>query len=133
MPLPQGKACILFVDDEESLVRLGEQILTHFGYEVVGQTSSVDALQLFRTTPQRFHLVITDQTMPHMSGEILAGELRRIRPDIPIILCTGFSHVMDETQARALGLNAFLLKPCTGKELALAVQQVLAPRSVQGN
>ena len=79
--------------------------------------------------PQRFDLVITDQTMPHMAGEHLSGELRRIRPDIPIILCTGFSHMINAEKARALGIDAFCLKPVLARELAVTIQQVLARSS----
>jgi YesN/AraC family two-component response regulator len=81
--------------------------------------------------PQRFDLVITDQTMPTMTGEMLARELRRIRPDIPIILCTGFSHLMHAEKAQAMGIDAFLMKPIITQELAQAIQQVLAQRQAQ--
>jgi CheY-like chemotaxis protein len=86
-PLLRGNECILLVDDEAILARLGQEVLKRLGYTVVAHTGSVKALQAFRATPQRFDLVITDQTMPGMSGVMLAAELRRIRPDIPVILC----------------------------------------------
>lgn len=128
--LPQGEGCILFVDDEESLALLGQEILTRFGYDVVMHTSSVEALEAFRAVPHRFDLVITDQTMPNMSGETLARALRRIRPDIPIILCTGFSHVMNAEKARALGINAFCMKPLIANDLVRVIQSVIPPRAV---
>src|SRR4029453_17369024 len=121
--LPTGVARVLFVDDEESLVGLGQEILLLLGYDAVVCTSSVEALEVFRRAPQRFELVITDQTMPHMTGEELALELRRLRSDIPIILCTGFSHTMHTERAQELGIDAFLMKP-------LAMQQVMSLRRI---
>ena len=131
--LPCGKGRILFVDDEAAIAHLGQALLEPLGYEVVVSTSSLAALEAFRATPHRFDLVITDQTMPTMTGEALARALRRLRPDIPIILCTGFSHTMDADKARALGMNAFLLKPLRAWELGATIQQVLehhAPQEV---
>jgi CheY-like chemotaxis protein len=122
--------CILFVDDEESLVRLGDRTLSRLGYDVVTVTSSLEALTAFQSTPDAFDLVITDQTMPHMTGERLARELRVIRADIPIILCTGFSHDIDAEKAAAQGIDAFLLKPIHTQELALTVQNVLSRRHI---
>jgi CheY-like chemotaxis protein len=88
----------------------------------------MEALETFRATPWQFDLVITDQTMPVMTGERLARELRRIRPDIPLILCTGFSHTMSASKAQALGIDAFLTKPLEFRELGLAMQQVIEQR-----
>jgi CheY-like chemotaxis protein len=122
---PQGHGCILFVDDEELLARLGQETLEPLGYEVVPSVSSVDALSLFQAAPQRFDLVITDQTMPVMTGEQLARELRRIRIDIPIILCTGFSHLIDAERAQAVGISAFCMKPVDIQELARTIERVL--------
>ena len=126
--LPTGAERVLFVDDEESLVDLGQEILMLLGYDVVVCTSSVEALDVFRMAPQRFDLVITDQTIPHMTGEELALELRRLRSDIPIILCTGFSHIIHAERAQELGIDAFLMKPLAMQDLARVIQQVLAPR-----
>ncbi len=126
--LPTGAERVLFVDDEEVLVSLGQEILLGLGYDVVVCTSSVEALDVFRMAPQRFDLVITDQTMPHMTGEELALELRRLRSDIPIILCTGFSHIIHAERAQELGIDAFLMKPLAMQDLARVIQQVLAPR-----
>jgi CheY-like chemotaxis protein len=122
---PPGHGRILFVDDEAPLVELGREMLEVLGYEVTTRTSSVEALALFRTKPQAFDLVITDQTMPNMTGEALSHELRRIRSGIPIILCTGFSYTMTDEKARALGIGAYLMKPLTIRDLALAVRRVL--------
>jgi PAS domain S-box-containing protein len=121
----QGARRILFVEDEDALARLGQAMLARLGYDVEVYTSSREALEAFRAAPQRFDLVITDQTMPSMTGEVLARELRRIRPDIPVILCTGFSHVMDAEKARAMGIDAFLMKPLVARDLSLAIRRVL--------
>ena len=126
--ISQGAGCILFVDDEVMLARLGQEMLEQLGYDVVSRTSSIEALEAFRAMPQRFDVVVTDQTMPNMTGEQLAGALRRIRPDIPIILCTGFSHVINAEKARALGIEAFCMKPIGVRDLAVTIQQVLDQR-----
>jgi signal transduction histidine kinase/CheY-like chemotaxis protein len=99
--VPHGSGRILFVEDEATLAHLGQDLLGRLGYEVVVHTSSVEALATFQAAPQHFDLVITDQTMPQMTGAQLADELRRLRPNIPIILCTGFSHSIDIAQATA--------------------------------
>jgi CheY-like chemotaxis protein len=124
--IPTGAERVLLVDDEVALVHLGEAILRRLGYEVVACTSSTEALEVFRAAPQRFDLVITDQTMPHMTGERLAQALRHLRPDIPIILCTGFSHDMHAERAQELGIDAFLMKPLAMQDLAHTIQQVMA-------
>lgn len=123
-PLSQGKERILFVDDEASLARLGKHMLTQLGHEVIATTDSLEALELFQASPHAFDLVITDQTMPHMTGDALASKLRRIRADIPIILCTGYSHLINSSEAARQGINAFLNKPILSRELAEAIQQV---------
>jgi CheY-like chemotaxis protein len=124
-PLPLGKECILFVDDEAALSAMGQAMLERLGYEVVACSSSLEALETFRAAPRRFDLVITDQTMPYLTGEALVRTLRHIRPDVPIILCTGFSHRLDAQKARALGINAFLMKPWQSDDLARAVREAL--------
>jgi CheY-like chemotaxis protein len=124
--VPHGQGRLLFVDDEPALVRLGYSVLTQLGYDVTAYTSSAEALAAFQAAPQRFDLVITDYTMPQMTGDVLTCALRRLRPDIPIILETGFSQTIDAEQAAALGINAFLLKPWTVRELARTIAQVLA-------
>jgi len=126
--LPQGHGHILFVDDEAALTRLAQAMLARLGYTTEVYTSSRAALAAFQAAPQRFDLVITDQTMPHITGEALVGALRRIRPDIPIVLCTGFSHTMSAEKAAALGVDAFLMKPLGIHNLGLAIQHVLAAR-----
>ena len=125
---PPGAERVLFVDDETALVSLGEAILKHLGYEVVACTSSTAALEAFRAAPHHFDLVITDQTMPHMTGERLTQAIRCLRPDVPIILCTGFSPDMHAERARELGIDALLMKPLAMQELAQTIQQVMAAR-----
>ncbi len=127
-PIPHGRERILFVDDEAALVDLGHIVLTRLGYDVAAYTSSEEALAAFQASPHHFDLVITDYTMPHITGEALTRTLRSLRADIPIILGTGFSHTMDAEKAKALGIDAFLMKPWTARDLARNVAQVLALR-----
>ena len=124
-PLPTGNERILFVDDEEVLVDLGKLMLEQWGYEVTVRTGSLEALELFKAKPEYFDLVITDMSMPHMTGERLSLEIMKIRPDIPIILCTGFSHIISEEKAKGIGIKAFVMKPLVKKDLAKTVRQVL--------
>ena len=120
-----GQGQVLFVDDEAPLVALGKELLEELGYEVTTRISSLDALEAFRAAPTRYDILITDQTMPNLSGEALAREILRIRPDLPILLCTGFSHTMTEEKARELGFRKFLMKPLLRRDLVLAIQEVL--------
>jgi PAS domain S-box-containing protein len=129
--IPEGKGRILFVDDEDPVVRLSQEILERLGYEVVACGGSLEALQAFQEAPQHFDLVITDQTMPRMTGDMLAQALRHIRPDIPIILCTGFSYTINAEQAEALGIDAWLTKPWQTRDLAHTIRHVLAQRRRQ--
>jgi DNA-binding NtrC family response regulator len=122
---PKGSGRVLFVDDEEMLARWGEQLLTHLGYAVVAKTNPHEAVDLFRKQADQFDLVVTDQTMPTMSGEAFARAILEIREDIPIILCTGFSHIMSAEKAAQLGLSAFLMKPVNAAALAKTVKNVL--------
>ncbi len=121
----RGNEKILFVDDERPLVRLGMEALGQFGYDVVGVTSSVEALDRFRKTPEKFDIVITDQTMPNITGDELAREMIKIRPDIPVILCTGFSKTITSEKAKEIGIRDFILKPILANELAVTVRKTL--------
>jgi len=123
--IPTGCERILFVDDEEALVMAAEKLLASLGYEVTSRTSSREALVLFRLDPSRFDLVITDQTMPDMTGIELAKEIVAIRPDMPVILSTGFSHLVGADEAKAAGIRAFTMKPLTKGEIARTVRNVL--------
>ena len=122
---PHGTGRVLFIDDEDILARWGEQVLTHLGYDVEAKTNPHEAVECFRNQPHKFDVVVTDQTMPTMSGETLAMTLLKIREDIPIILCTGFSHTMSEEKANQLGLKGFLMKPVNGAVLAKTLKRVL--------
>jgi len=130
-PLPTGQGRILFIDDEPVLVEVGTYMLETLGYEVVARTSSVEAVELFKAQPEKFDLVVTDMTMPAMTGEILAGEIMKVRPDIPIILCTGFSHQINKQKAMQLGIKAFVMKPFVLREIGIAVGRALGKRSGQ--
>ncbi len=120
-----GRERILFIDDEELLVELGRDMLERLGYSVTALTDSDEALRLFSLDPSRFDLVITDQTMPHLTGLTLARELLVIREDIPIILCTGHSDAVSPKTAEAAGIREFLMKPLIRHELAEAIRRVL--------
>ncbi len=122
---PTGDERILFVDDEPPIAIFGEQLLGKLGYQVEVRTSAVEALKLFKTNSDRFDLVITDMTMPHMTGDVLAAEIRKIRPDIPVILCTGYSKAISDERAKEIGINAFLMKPVVNIQLAKTVRKVL--------
>ena len=124
-PLPTGDERILFIDDEPVLAEIGRHMLERLGYEVVIKTSSMEALELFRSGPGRFDLVITDMTMPRMTGDKLARELIGIRPDIPVILCTGHSKQVSEEKAKSLGIRAFVMKPISNRVVAEVVRKVL--------
>jgi PAS domain S-box-containing protein len=125
LPVQQGSERILLVDDQDVVAELGKKMLERLGYRVTVRTNSVDALGLFRAKPHDFDLVLTDMTMPNMTGDKLAGELIKIRSDIPIIMCTGFSDTMSEKKAATLGIKGFLLKPILKKDLSQKVREVL--------
>ncbi|MFO7557652.1 MAG: CHASE domain-containing protein [Desulfobacterales bacterium] len=123
--LPSGTERILFVDDELPIAKMGSQTLEGLGYQVTVRTSSVEALELFRSKPNDFDLVITDMTMPNMTGDTLAVELMKTRSDIPVILCTGYSKkISDETEFK-IGIKAFVYKPIVMTDLAKTVRKVL--------
>jgi len=124
-PFPRGNERILFVDDEKALVDMGKKTLERLGYEVIATTSSTDALDTFRANHDKLDLVITDQTMPNMTGDMLAKELMGIRSDIPIILCTGYSELITKESAEAMGIRAFVMKPLVTRDLATTIRKVL--------
>lgn len=123
--LPKGKENILFVDDEESLVKVGKNMLERLGYRVTAKRSSIEALEMFRAQPQLFDLIITDQTMPGMTGADLARAVMTIRPDIPVILCTGYSNLISENKAKTIGIREYVMKPIVLKDFAILVRRVL--------
>ena len=122
---PTGDERILFIDDENPIAEIGEKILKSLGYHVTVVTNPIEALELFKSDPRRFDLVITDMTMPKMTGDLLAVELHKIRPDVPLILCTGFSKKVSEERASNFGIKALLMKPILKMELAQTVRKVL--------
>jgi PAS domain S-box-containing protein len=124
-PVQGAKEHILLVDDEVALVRLNKQILERLNYTVTARTSSIEALEAFQANPDKFQLVITDMTMPNMTGDILTRELLKIRPDIPVILCTGFSEKISQMKTDQLGARKLLMKPLIIGDLAEAIRQVL--------
>ena len=124
-PLPTGNENVLLIDDEPALVEIGKKMLQRLGYCVVTQTCSQDALTLFSSQPGAFDLVVCDMTMPGMTGEKLAQELMKVRPDIPVILCTGYSQQISEQKAYALGIRAFLYKPISIEIISRTVRSVL--------
>jgi PAS domain S-box-containing protein len=123
--LPTGTERILFVDDEKGGIDAIQPMLEKLGYKVTARTSSIEALEAFRNNPQRFDLVITDMTMPNMTGKDLAKELMSIRPDVPIILCTGFSEKIDERRAEEMGIRAYVMKPIAMRQIANTIREVL--------
>jgi len=123
--LPTGSERILFVDDEESIVKLGCQRLERLGYHVEATSNPIKALELFRSQADQFDLVITDLTMPQMTGDKLAKEILKIRSNIPIILCTGFSEKIDEKKAKTIGVSDYIEKPLDKRNFAFKVRKVL--------
>jgi len=120
-----GTEHILFIDDEEMLAEMSKAMLERLGYTVTVETNSIQALKIIKNQPNRFDLVITDQTMPGMTGSDLARRMLQIRPGLPIILCTGFSNQISEEKARIYGIKGFAMKPLAKKDLASLIRKVL--------
>jgi len=123
--VPTGLERVLFVDDEEALIEMGRDLLEELGYTVTVKNSSLEALFAVKENPAAFDLIITDQTMPEMTGVELAEEVLEFRADIPIILCTGFSHLVNADRAKQAGIKAFAMKPLTKAEIAKTIRSVL--------
>jgi CheY-like chemotaxis protein len=123
--LPGGSERILFVDDEEALANMGKKMLERLGYDIQTSTSSEEALSSFRLHPEEYDLVITDMTMPGMTGAELAKKLMGIRPDLAVILCTGFSELISKDGAEAAGIREFVMKPLVFHDLATVCRKVL--------
>jgi PAS domain S-box-containing protein len=133
-PVPEDKGAdqvqvgtehILFIDDEEMIAMMGKNVFEMLGYKITLSTNSQEALQIFQNQPDQFDLIITDQTMPGMTGVELAREVLALRPNIPIILCTGFSSIISEKQAKAIGIKEFVLKPYSTKYIAKLTRKAL--------
>lgn len=120
-----GNEKILLVDDDQAIVYIVKQMLENLGYQVIAKFNSPDALALFSRKPNHFDLVITDMTMPKMTGDILAQRINQIRPDIPIVLFTGYGDMIAEEKAKDLGIKAFLKKPLQTRDLARTIRQIL--------
>ena len=116
---------ILVVDDEESIIHFTQIMLEQLGYTVTALNSGMDALTLFRADPDRFDLIMIDQVMPEMNGTRLAVEVLKIRPDMPILLMTGYSETIDREGARALGIREYLEKPFTKKAISQIIRSML--------
>ena len=123
--LPTGNERILFVDDEKALTVIGSKMLEQLGYTVTTFTSSTVALEIFKSQQDGFDLIITDMAMPDLTGKELAAELLKVRPDIPIILCTGYSSIISKENAEEFGIREFCMKPWDMKQLAKTVRKVL--------
>ena len=123
--MPTGREHILLIDDEQVLVDMGKEMLEYLGYRVETRTSSVDALELFGADPHRFDLVVSDMTMPNMTGDKLAVELRKLRKDIPVVICTGYSERLFDESIRTIGISAFVMKPLLMAQLARAIREAL--------
>ena len=121
----KGNERILLIDDEEQIVSMEQQMLENLGYEVTARTDSTEALREFSEKPQNFDLVITDMTMPHITGDELAQKLLDIKPNIPVILCTGFNEDITEEKALAMGIQKFVMKPVIKNDLASTIRTVL--------
>jgi len=124
-----GRERILLVDDEEEIVRMGSVMLEHMGYEVVAHTSSPEALEEFLADADGFDLLITDQTMPHLTGSRLAEEVKRVRPEIPVVVISGFLGA----ESAGGPVDSFMQKPFSSFELGKVVRQLLdhKPRSIR--
>jgi PAS domain S-box-containing protein len=125
MIIPGGTERILFVDDEMALAELGKQMLERYGYHVTLCTNSSDALALFEKNHDAFDLIISDMTMPHMTGDVLAKKILEIRPNMPIVICTGYSERVTPEMIGQLGIKALVMKPIIRADLGLAVRQAL--------
>jgi CheY-like chemotaxis protein len=122
---PRGNERILVVDDEEMIIDITTLHLESLGYQVTSRAGSVEALELFVADPEAFDLVITDLTMPDLTGDRLARELMAIKPTLPVIICSGFSERIGQEMAKAIGVKALLMKPIAIEELARKVRGVL--------
>lgn len=126
--IPLGNERVLLIDDETMVARMQGRLLESLGYAVTVTTEPHQALEIFTAAPRDFDLIVTDMTMPKMSGAVLAQHLLEIRGDIPIILCTGFSELINESQALAIGVRAFAMKPLMRRSIAMLIRKVLDSR-----
>jgi CheY-like chemotaxis protein len=123
--IPTGDENILFVDDEKNIVEMAQEMFSSMGYNVISTTNSLDALSIFKKQPDQFDLIISDQTMPDLTGINLAKAILEIRSDIPIIICTGFSDVIDPEMVKSIGIREYVLKPYSKLSIARLIRKVL--------
>ncbi len=123
--IPHGNETILFVDDEESIVKMNGQMLERLGYKVETKTSPTEALELFQSNPARFDLIISDMTMPQMTGIELSSKIKEVHTNVPVIICTGHNSLIDVEKAKILGIDGYILKPIVKKDIALTIRTVL--------
>ncbi len=121
----QGSETILLVDDEEQIVVMMQEMLEYLGYRVIAATDSHVAWEIFQERFKDIDVVVTDQTMPGLTGDTLARMILGLRPDVPILICTGYSETMNEKRAKAIGIKGYLMKPVVVKEMAQSIRQVL--------
>jgi PAS domain S-box-containing protein len=124
-PIQGGTERILLVDDEPAIVKMEQQVLERLGYDVSSWAGSMEALDGFKADPHKFDLIISDMTMPNMTGIQLSNEIKAIRPDIPVIICTGFSDQINQENSRELGIQGYVLKPVIQREIAKLIRDVL--------
>ncbi|MBN2705879.1 MAG: response regulator [Deltaproteobacteria bacterium] len=124
-PLPSGQGTILVVDDEKTITDMLRKILIELGYQVTVTNDGREALSLIKAQPSSFDLLITDMTMPHLTGIELAQKAMALNAKLPVILCTGFSELINQEQAYAIGIKAYLSKPISIRELALTLSHLL--------
>ena len=123
--LPTGKERILFVDDEEEVLEVARRMLERLGYNVTTTTSPIKALDAFQVYPEDYDLVITDMIMPEMTGDVFAAEIVKIRPEIPVILCTGYNKMISDERAAEVNIRVFYMKPLDKRRLAKVIRKVL--------
>ncbi len=123
--LPTGNERILVVDDEKTLVEIEQRILEHLGYKVTAVSDNKEALEIFYSHPENFDLIITDMTMPHLTGTEFSQKIIKVRPNIPIILCTGFSALINKEKAQEMGIKEYVMKPVLLADIAKIVRKVL--------
>jgi two-component system cell cycle sensor histidine kinase/response regulator CckA len=123
--IARGDERILVVDDEDAIAQLIYKMLEPLGYKVTTFTSSIEALEIFPKQPNNFDLIITDMTMPKMTGMELSQEVLKIAPDIPIIICTGFSNLITNEKALNIGAKQLIMKPVIKRDMAKAIREVL--------
>ena len=121
----RGGESILFIDDDELIVNIGKNMLEHLGYQVVSERNPVKALEIFKERPEGFDLIITDMTMPKMTGTAVAEKIMKIRAYIPIIICTGYSDQINEEKAKRMGIKKLIMKPFVMRDLAGILREVL--------